>query len=192
MKYLLTSGEDKILKLWGIDDLKLINERSVVSSKIIPELIVKLPENFPKNQLQLLSLVTQKLSLCPISLATYLGGLPLYLSSPSARLTDTQMFIILDFCVYSYPFAYTPLSEDERKDKEKAKPRDALSSHENPSDGQLILGHASPLNAFIFTADEKFIVTADRDEHIRVSWFPKGYNIEMYCLGHLKCVNIFF
>ena len=98
------------------------------------------------------------------------------------------MIMILDFCVYSYPFTYTPLSESEGKDKEKAKPKDALSSHENPSDGQLILGHASPLYAFTFTADEKFIVTADRDEHIRVSWFPKGYNIEMYCLGHLKCV----
>ena len=64
--------------------------------------------------------------------------------------------------------------------------RDALSSHENPSGGELILGHASPLNAFLLTNDEKYIVTADRDEHIRVSWYPKGYNIEMYCLGHLK------
>lgn len=36
MKYLLVSGDDKILKLWAIDDLKLINERSVVSWRIIP------------------------------------------------------------------------------------------------------------------------------------------------------------
>jgi tRNA (guanine-N(7)-)-methyltransferase subunit TRM82 len=50
----------------------------------------------------------------------------------------------------------------------------------------LILGHASPLTTFLLTSDEKYIVTADRDEHIRVSWYPNGYNIEMYCLGHLK------
>jgi tRNA (guanine-N(7)-)-methyltransferase subunit TRM82 len=78
----------------------------------------------------------------------------------------------------SYPFIYVPLTVKQQ--------RDALSSHENPSGGQLILGHASPLNAFLLTNDEKYIVTADRDEHIRVSWYPQGYNIEMYCLGHLK------
>ena len=78
----------------------------------------------------------------------------------------------------SYPFVYVPLSVKQQ--------RDALSSHENPSGGQLILGHASPLTAFLLTNDEKYIVTADRDEHIRVSWYPMGYNIEMYCLGHLK------
>ena len=83
----------------------------------------------------------------------------------------------------SYPFNYTPPVKGTH---EKAK--DAFSSHENPSGGQLILGHASPLNAFLLSTDEKFIVTADTDEHIRVSWFPKGYNIEMYCLGHLKWV----
>ena len=80
--------------------------------------------------------------------------------------------------MYSYPFVHVPLTVKQE--------RDALSSHENPSGGQLILGHASPLNAFLLTNDEKHIVTADRDEHIRVSWYPKGYNIEMYCLGHLK------
>ena len=83
------------------------------------------------------------------------------------------------FLKNSYPFIiYVPLTVKQQ--------RDAHSSHENPSGGQLILGHASPLNAFLLTNDEKYIVTADRDEHIRVSWYPKGYNIEMYCLGHLK------
>ena len=80
--------------------------------------------------------------------------------------------------IFSYPFTFVSLTVKQQ--------RDALSSHDNPSGGQLILGHASPLNAFLLTHDEKYIVTADRDEHIRVSWYPKGYNIEMYCLGHLR------
>ncbi|KAF9006044.1 hypothetical protein BDQ17DRAFT_1352635, partial [Cyathus striatus] len=41
----------------------------------------------------------------------------------------------------SYDFTYVPLTEKQK--------RDALSSHENPSSGKLILGHASPLNAFV-------------------------------------------
>ena len=51
------------------------------------------------------------------------------------------------------------------------------------------MGHTSLLNAFLLSSDEKYIITADRDEHIRVSWYPQGYNIEMYCLGHKKFVH---
>ena len=95
------------------------------------------------------------------------------------QVCSTHLYLpLLILNEYSYPFIYVPLSVKQQ--------RDALSSHENPSGGELILGHASPLNAFFLTNDEKYIVTADRDEHIRVSWYPKGYNIEMYCLGHLK------
>ncbi|KAG5647492.1 hypothetical protein DXG03_009429 [Asterophora parasitica] len=83
--------------------------------------------------------------------------------------------------VFSYPFDFIPLSEKQKKD--------ALSSHENPSGGKLILGHASLLNAFLLSPDEKHIITADRDEHIRVSWYPQGYNVEIYCLGHTKFVS---
>jgi tRNA (guanine-N(7)-)-methyltransferase subunit TRM82 len=63
---------------------------------------------------------------------------------------------------------------------------DLLASHENPSGGTLILGHTSLLTAFVLSPDEKHIITADRDEHIRASWFPQGHTIESFCLGHKK------
>ncbi|KAI6122323.1 WD40-repeat-containing domain protein, partial [Pisolithus croceorrhizus] len=66
---------------------------------------------------------------------------------------------------------------------------DASTSHENPSGGVLVLGHASVLTCCHLTPDQRFIVTSDRDEHIRVSWYPEGYVIESYCLGHEKYVS---
>lgn len=83
----------------------------------------------------------------------------------------------------SYPFHPTPLPEKQKRE------RDSLTSHENPSGGQLILGHASLLTSVLLTLDEKYIITSDRDEHIRVSWWPQGYTIEMYCMGHKKYVT---
>lgn len=67
-----------------------------------------------------------------------------------------------------------------------ASKRNAIVSHENPSDGTLILGHTSLLTTFTLTDDEKYVISADRDEHIRVSWHPQGYVIERFCLGHKK------
>lgn len=53
----------------------------------------------------------------------------------------------------------------------------------------LLLGHLSMLLDVIVTEDEKYIVTTDRDEKIRVSMFPNSYNIMSYCLGHKKFVT---
>lgn len=40
----------------------------------------------------------------------------------------------------------------------------------------------------VLSADERYVITADRDEHIRVSRYPNGYNIESFCLGHTEYV----
>lgn len=55
--------------------------------------------------------------------------------------------------------------------------------------GSLILGHMSMLLDILITPDEKFIITCDRDEKIRVSCFPNAYNINSYCLGHTEFVT---
>lgn len=87
----------------------------------------------------------------------------------------------------SYPLTPDPTS---KADPALTTERDTA-SHENSSGGTLVLGHTSLLTSFLLSVDEKYILTADRDEHIRVSWYPQGYCIESYCLGHKKYVFLF-
>ncbi|EGN96699.1 hypothetical protein SERLA73DRAFT_184834 [Serpula lacrymans var. lacrymans S7.3] len=104
------------------------------------------------------------------------------------RLEFTKSDDILVSDKFGDVFRY-PLHASQAEASSSKLRRDAFSSHENPSGGELILGHASLLTSFLLTADEEFIVTADRDEHIRVSWYPQGYNIVSYCLGHEKYLS---
>ncbi|XP_031847125.2 tRNA (guanine-N(7)-)-methyltransferase non-catalytic subunit wuho [Nomia melanderi] len=67
---------------------------------------------------------------------------------------------------------------------------DAYLFPNNKSDNAvLLLGHLSMLLDVLITEDEKYIITTDRDEKIRVSMFPNSYNIVSYCLGHKKFVT---
>ncbi|KAF8518933.1 WD40-repeat-containing domain protein [Hysterangium stoloniferum] len=89
--------------------------------------------------------------------------------------------------VFSYPLdpptslALAPTRMAEAK-------RESVASHENPH-GALVLGHASIITTFLLSHDGRCIITADRDEHIRVSRYPQGYIIERYCLGHERYVS---
>lgn len=50
-----------------------------------------------------------------------------------------------------------------------------------------ILGHVSMLTNVIFA--KNYIITSDRDEHIRVTQYPKTYIIERYLFGHSEFVS---
>lgn len=63
-------------------------------------------------------------------------------------------------------------------------------SVEHPvAEGKLLLGHLSMLLDVLISDDEKYVITCDRDEKIRVSHFPNAYNIQSYCLGHKEFVS---
>jgi tRNA (guanine-N(7)-)-methyltransferase subunit TRM82 len=86
----------------------------------------------------------------------------------------------------SYPLQPKETAENMALEAKQSVERDPYASHPNQSGGALILGHTSLLTSCLLTPDEKFIITSDRDEHIRVSWYPQGHCIESYCLGHKK------
>jgi tRNA (guanine-N(7)-)-methyltransferase subunit TRM82 len=67
-------------------------------------------------------------------------------------------------------------------------------------ENQLILGHVSLLTDLKYIAlpeslspsgkPREYILTSDRDEHVRVSrGLPQGHITEMYCLGHTEFVS---
>ncbi|KAM5281201.1 tRNA (guanine-N(7)-)-methyltransferase non-catalytic subunit WDR4 [Ctenodactylus gundi] len=55
--------------------------------------------------------------------------------------------------------------------------------------GRLELGHLSMLLDVTLSPDDRFVLTADRDEKIRVSWASAPHCIESFCLGHTEFVS---
>ncbi|KAG6004442.1 hypothetical protein E4U21_001064 [Claviceps maximensis] len=85
--------------------------------------------------------------------------------------------------------------EHQRKQIEAEKAKAAGSS--KPSDAPsfeltLLLGHVSMLTSLVIAESQgkKYILTADRDEHIRVSrYIPQAHIIESFCLGHKEFIS---
>ena len=51
---------------------------------------------------------------------------------------------------------------------------------------RLFLKNSFHLLKQVITKDDKFLITSDRDEKIRVSCYPNSYNIHSFCLGSLE------
>ncbi|KAJ3343127.1 WD repeat-containing protein 4 [Gonapodya sp. JEL0774] len=54
---------------------------------------------------------------------------------------------------------------------------------------KLLLGHVSMLTDLAISPDDRFIITADRDEHVRVTHYPRTHVIRNWCLGHTQFVS---
>ncbi|KAM9020252.1 tRNA (guanine-N(7)-)-methyltransferase non-catalytic subunit WDR4 [Ara ararauna] len=63
---------------------------------------------------------------------------------------------------------------------------------EPQADGKLELGHLSLLLDVALSPDDRFILTADRDEKIRISLANAPYFIVSFCLGHREFVSKIF
>ncbi|KAG8691608.1 tRNA (guanine-N(7)-)-methyltransferase non-catalytic subunit trm82 [Ceratobasidium sp. 423] len=103
---------------------------------------------------------------------------------------DGQTILVADKFgdIFSYPLV-PPESTPQPQPAENAGSKSiAVAMHDNPH-GTLILGHASIITDFVLTHGEKQVVSADRDEHVRVSWYPDGWDVDRYCQGHKKFVS---
>lgn len=79
----------------------------------------------------------------------------------------------------------------ERREK-GATPKESPKPEEPTFEHTLVLGHVSMLTTVLVKEFEgrRYILTADRDEHIRVSrYLPQNYVIEAFCMGHREFVN---
>ncbi|KAG7094038.1 hypothetical protein E1B28_007659 [Marasmius oreades] len=180
-KHLLTLCDDKKLKVWKVEGLELLHERE----------LPKRPTSASFTADGQTIVVADKFG----DVFSYtLHPLPVEEVPPSQPQEDSTTTV--PNVEPEQPQSGSKRKRKSKKPKRHENPphaRDSVDSHTNPSGGTLVLGHTSLLTTFIFSQDEKYIITADRDEHIRISWYPQGYIIESFCLGcsqFVSCLHI--
>ncbi|CAN9498044.1 unnamed protein product [Ophioblennius macclurei] len=80
-------------------------------------------------------------------------------------------------------------SEEELLVADKSGDVYSFSVVEPQAEGELKMGHLSMLLAVTVSPENRYIITADRDEKIRVSQLRSPHNIQSFCLGHQQFVS---
>ncbi|XP_054642487.1 tRNA (guanine-N(7)-)-methyltransferase non-catalytic subunit wdr4 [Dunckerocampus dactyliophorus] len=124
--------------------------------------------------------------------------------SPSGNLvalTDDSKRLVLFRCERSWKCVSTrwlvrrgtslvfTWTEDEVLVADKSGDVYSFSVVDQEREGELKMGHLSMVLAVTMSLNDKYIITADRDEKIRVSHLRSPYNIQSFCLGHQQFVS---
>ncbi|KAM7407951.1 hypothetical protein PAMA_003611 [Pampus argenteus] len=80
-------------------------------------------------------------------------------------------------------------AEDEVLVADKSGDVYSFSVVEPQREGELRMGHLSMVLAVTMSLNDEYVITADRDEKIRVSHLRSPYNIQSFCLGHQQFVS---
>ncbi|KAK2839387.1 hypothetical protein Q5P01_013127 [Channa striata] len=80
-------------------------------------------------------------------------------------------------------------AEDQLLAADKSGDVYSFSVVEPQKESELKMGHLSMLLAVTMSPDDRYIITADRDEKIRVSHLRCPYKIQSFCLGHEEFVT---
>ncbi|KAA1105187.1 tRNA (guanine-N(7)-)-methyltransferase non-catalytic subunit trm82 [Puccinia graminis f. sp. tritici] len=159
---LISTGEDKLLKTWQLPDLKLLHSRQLIKRAT--------------------------------SIAVSPNGKNIVIADKFGDVYD------LPFDAPSQTvFQSDPDQEEAPKSTadQSSGAKDADSKVEGEGTKAVaravapIAGHVSVLTSLVFIPRQPspLLVTADRDEHIRMSRYPQAWSIEGYLLGHRKFVG---
>ncbi|KAJ1020357.1 hypothetical protein NDA18_005953 [Ustilago nuda] len=165
-RFLALTGDDKVLRVWKLERAA---DNSITSFEFGKEIVIKL---LPKR--------AAILHWLPRSDATPQGSEELIVVD---RFGDVRSFLVNKDDLRTLPSA--------SKDGAQADEQDQIDSP-NDASMQILLGHVSMITSLAFvpgakpTAPPKYIITGDRDEHIRVSWWRSkrlAYVIDRYLQG---------
>ncbi|KAF8605981.1 hypothetical protein BDV93DRAFT_604984 [Ceratobasidium sp. AG-I] len=161
-RHIVTSGDDKRLRMWSVEELKELSCREIPKRANV----IKLSRDGEV-----------------ILAADKFGDIFSYPVNPPEPKPKPNPAPVPQPTESTEPAKPTPSAPTAQNSKLLA-----VAMHDNP-EGTPVLGHASIITAFILTPDEGLIVSADRDEHVRVSWYPDGWDVERYCMGHKKFIS---